>query len=100
MRIGEDINDETEIEGFTEKETRDIIRTSFEIKMEGVAPYEVMLSKYIEQIQFDSYIHSRGDEKSIITHDGYQLHILNDDPFSFEVVNPTLNAPVPQEYEP
>lgn len=96
VRMEEDIEDVTEIEGFSEKETRDIIRTNFTLTMQCVLAYETKLPPYIENIQFNLYAHERGATEGILTEDGYQLHVLSADPFSFEIVKPvTLSTPVP-----
>lgn len=96
IRMEENIEDATEIEGFTEKETRDVIRTNFTLVMQCVLAYETTLNPYIENIQFNLYEKPRDEDNGILIPGGYQLHVLSAEPFSFEIIKPvTLNTPVP-----
>lgn len=95
IRMDESVSDETEIENMPEKETKDIIRTNFSWKMRAVLPYPIDMAPYIENIQINEYVKSRTDTEATLVNDGYHIHVLDDDPFSFELIAPpTLQTPV------
>lgn len=99
IQMDENIQDDTEIEQLTEKETRDIIRTSMLWTItNAILPYEAEITKYVEKIQFNTYTKGREFSTGVLTTDGYQLNVINDNPLEFVVVKPqTLLSPVPPE---
>ena len=67
LRIDETFVDETDIEGLDEKETRDIIKTNFNIVSSAVVPYDVIEFPAVSRVLIDHDLTEEYSDGTIIT---------------------------------